>query len=206
MYKPKVKICGIQTLEAAEASIEAGADYLGFNCIPASERYINIEEAAEIVKKVAGRVKTVGIFQDETPELVNFIANTAQFDMVQLHGAEDVSYVDQIKKPVIKALSFPLHFDLKEALFLFEEFDGHVEHFLIDKEKDAPVEGTLDMNSVAELAEAYSLFLAGGLTPDNVKTAVMMSHPYGVDVARGIETKKEFDAKKVREFIANATS
>lgn len=206
MYKPRIKISGIQTLEAAEICIKAGADYLGFNCIPSSDRYINIEEAKDIVSKITGRVKTVGIFQDETPELVNFISESVQFDEVQLEGSEDVTFIAQIKKPVIKMLSFPLHFDLKDALFQFEEFEGSVTHFQIDKEKDASAEGTLYMNLVAELAEAYSLFLSGGLTPDNVQTAIMLSHPFGVDVSRGIETKREFDAKKVTQFITNATA
>ena len=96
------------------------------------------------------------------------------------------------------------HFDLKEALILFEEFAGNVEHFMVDKEKDAPREGTLDMNSIAELAEAYAVFVSGGLTPENVATVVKIAKPFGVSVEQGIETKRKYDPDKVTEFITNA--
>lgn len=102
--KVKVKICGIRNLESAQAAIDAGADFLGFNFVPTSKRYIYPIRAKVIIEKVRGKTKTVGVFQNQTIDEVNNIAEFLSLDYVQLHGEEDLEYVSQIKTNVIKTI------------------------------------------------------------------------------------------------------
>ncbi len=102
--KTKVKICGIRTLEAAQTAVDAGADFLGFNFVKTSKRYIEPEKALEIIKLIKSKVKTVGVFQDEKAETANEIALLLNLDFVQLHGVENSEYIKSIKVPVIKSI------------------------------------------------------------------------------------------------------
>jgi len=84
----QVKICGIRTLDSAKAAVDAGADFLGFNFVPSSKRYISPSNAAKIINKIRGKVKIIGVFQDAKKDYVNNTASDLGLDFVQLHGSE----------------------------------------------------------------------------------------------------------------------
>lgn len=188
----KVKICGIRTLEAAQAAIDSGADYLGFNFVPNSRRYIEPEQALEIIKKIRGNIQIVGIFQNADVLVVREIAKQLNLDFVQLHGQEDSEYVKQIDSRVIKAINSPS-----------ETYDYSVDYFLLDRIHQG--EGEMVSNDVAKtMTNKFPIFLAGGLTPQNVASIVEKIKPYAVDVAGGIETSGSQDMQKINDFIKNA--
>src|SRR5690625_4442748 len=108
-----VKICGIQTIEAAKVAVEAGANFIGFVFAP-SKRKILPEEAAIIAKNIPSSVKKVGVFVNETPEKIRHIANMICLDMIQLHGDEPPEIVDKLPYSIIKAYSIH-QLDLLEA-------------------------------------------------------------------------------------------
>ncbi len=190
--KVKIKICGIRTLVAAIAAVEAGADFLGFNFVPNSKRKITLFGAKEIVKRVKGKVSFVGVFQNADSKEVNRIAEEVGLDFVQLHGQEDNLYIAKIKKPVIKSFTLLDNPESIQATYLM---------------LDRVVQGQGDMVNI-EKAKAYAkifpLFLAGGLTPENVKEIVKRVQPCGVDVAGGIEVDGIQDLEKIRLFIERA--
>jgi len=188
----KVKICGIRTVEAAQAAIEAGADYLGFNFVPSSRRFIESRQALEIINKVKGKVKIVGVFQNAEITMVNQLVKQLDLDFVQLHGQENPEYIRHIQSKLIKVINS------------FKEIDSYtVDYFLLDRVK----QGEGEMVNVEEailIVSKYRIFLAGGLTPENVTGAVRKIQPFGVDVARGIETNGKQDIEKIKAFIRNA--
>lgn len=184
----RVKICGIRTVEAAIIACDSGADFLGFNFVSSSKRYIDSSAAKKIIDKIRGKIKIVGVFQNEQVETVNKIADLLGLDFVQMHGNEDNIYISQVKFPVIK--SFTL-LDNPQKI--------DVQYLLLDR---VDREGALvDLQKAAEIAQEFPLFFAGGLTSENVSDIVCKVRPYGVDVAGGVETNGKQDIKKIRLFI-----
>lgn len=105
LYKTLVKICGIRSIDSALAALEAGADFLGFNFVKTSRRFIQPQKALEIinkVRKINPKVQIVGVFQDEHYSKVNEIAKFLKLDYVQLHGKEDKVYIKKMITKVIK--------------------------------------------------------------------------------------------------------
>src|SRR5919109_3772380 len=97
-----VKICGITSLEDAQAAVEAGADAIGFVFYPPSPRYVMPEQAGQIIRRLPPFVTTVGLFVDVRLDTVNDIAIRCGLDRVQLHGHEAPEFCRQIERPVIK--------------------------------------------------------------------------------------------------------
>ncbi len=188
----KVKICGIRSIEAAKTAVEAGADFLGFNFVPSSKRYIDPILALEIINSIRSQIKTVGIFQNVKITEVNKIASDLKLDYVQLHGNENNEYIDKVGIPVIKSISENDQPDKIKADYL-----------LLDRVKRG--EGELvDFDKAAKLALDYSIFYAGGLNPGNVTEVIKRIKPFAVDVAGEIEANGIQDIDKIKLFIKNA--
>lgn len=187
-----VKICGIRTIEAAVAALDAGADFLGFNFVPTSKRYIDPKDAEKIIEEIEiSGVELVGVFQNEEFGKVNKIAASLGLDYVQLHGEEDNEYISKIDFPVIKSITLNDNPRLINA-----------EYFLLDRK--GRTGEVVDLEKAAILAKEVTLFLAGGLTPENVSEIVVKVQPFAVDVAGGIETDGVQDLDKIKLFIENA--
>lgn len=188
----KVKICGIRTLDTAQKAVSAGANYLGFNFVATSPRYISPKTSAAIIAKVKGRVYTVGVFQNAPTDMVNHLASQLKLDFVQLHGNETRAYIENVTTPVIKAITA----DDDPQKYT------DVHYFLLDRpgKKGNPV----DQQIASDIAKEFPLFLAGGLTPGNVASAIAVVHPFAVDVASGVETDGGTNPDKVTTFINQA--
>lgn len=190
--KIKVKICGIRSIEAAKTAIDAGADFLGFNFVPNSRRYIDSSVAQNIINQIKGKIKVVGVFQNAESAYINELVLSLGLDFVQLHGSENSEYINQIKAPVIKSINI---YDQPQEL--------RTAFFLLDRVKQG--EGKVaDLKKGERLASKFRLFLAGGLTPDNVVELIRQIRPFAVDVAGGIETDGKEDLNKIKAFIKNA--
>lgn len=188
----KVKICGIRTIKAAVAAFDAGADYLGFNFVKTSKRKISMEKAKEIASVVKGKVALVGVFQNAESIEVNRIAEEVGLDFVQLHGEEDNAYIEKMTRPVIKSFTV---LDNPEII--------QVKYLMLDR----VVQGKgdiVDLEKAKTYARRFSLFFAGGLTPDNIGDIVKKVRPYAVDVASGVETNGEQNLEKIKLFIERA--
>ncbi len=198
----KVKICGIRSIDSAQAAISAGADFIGLNFVPTSGRRISQETARKILGVVGREIKKVGVFQDQPIEYVQQIAGDLRLDYVQLHGEEDQEYIDALKKVgVIKAISLEGDFDTNQGEDELSRY--RADYFLLDR-KNRGTGAVLNPEKVKILAQKYSVILGGGLTPESVEQAVSIAHPAGVDVAGGIETDDVEDIEKIKLFIKNA--
>ena len=198
----KVKICGITRLQDAMDACDLGADILGFNFVPASPRYLNPYTAKDIISSLPPFVTTVGIFADEELSVLNDLAMFLNLDAVQLHGSEDARYCHRVESPVLKALRVAAESDLEGV----DEFD--VSAYLLDARVDGVLGGsgqTFPWEVARDFCRSQKVFVAGGLTPENVGDAVRTLTPYGVDAASGVETQPGIkDPILVERFIRAA--
>jgi len=197
-----VKICGITNLADALTAVEAGADALGFNFYPKSPRYIDPQTAREIVDQLPRHVLTVGVFvNEESPVKVRQIATEAGVGALQLHGDESPDYCKALADQyVIKALAVGSEFNVQQAI------KYNVNAILLDT-RDGKLRGgtgrVFDWSIAREVSEVVPrLFLAGGLSPENVEEAIACVNPYAVDACSALEDvpgKKNHE--RLRAFI-----
>ncbi len=194
-----VKICGVTTEADALLVIGLGADAVGFIFAP-SPRQVSASAVADIVKRLPHDVLTVGVFRDEAPQRVVEIANHIGLGAVQLHGrerADDCQWIRERVPLTIKA--FPAG---DRAIGRFPEFGA--DYLLIDGPSPGSGE-VFDWRLGEGVADPFHLIVSGGLRPDNVAQAISHLHPFGVDVASGVEAEPgRKDPNKVREFVVNA--
>ena len=216
-----VKICGISTVESAFVAAEAGGDLLGLVFYPPSHRNIMPALAGAIVRELrtAGHATlAVGLFVNETPERINAIATEVGLDLVQLSGDEQPADLARIDRPILRSISIAPGDSLvrvRERLTSATTMLGPCEPGplgqpltpLIDAHIPGAYGGTgiqTDWAAAATLARLWPIFLAGGLTPENVGAAIRAVEPFAVDVSSGVETEKAKDPNKIRAFIAAA--
>ncbi|MGE8079353.1 phosphoribosylanthranilate isomerase [Peribacillus loiseleuriae] len=195
-----VKICGLSTLEAAQTAIDSGADYLGF-IFAESKRKVTPIKAREIIRNLKGNVKKVGVFVNESVEEISRIAEYAGLDIIQLHGTESQEIASQLSLPVIKAITIHSIEDLIQVQ------EWKTEYILLDlpKNQTAPIKKTLNWEEMkGKIPYSKHIFLAGGLSPENIETAVKLIQPYAVDVSSGVETEGTKDLAKIKAFIREA--
>ena len=195
----KIKICGIKTIEAAEAVADNGADFIGFIFFERSHRYIDPRGAAEISRRVSN-VKKVGVFVDERADVINSIADRVGLDYIQLHGRETSEYAATIERPIIKAWRFGDNFDVQSA----NEFPCEI--VLLDSFVKGQAGGTgqlFNWTAAAMLTARLTkpLLIAGGISIDNVSTALEMFRPFGVDVSGSLEVDGEKSIELIEKFI-----
>ena len=194
-----VKVCGIQTVEAAETALQAGADLIGIICVPNRKRTIESAVAREISKLIhkSDTTKLVGVFRNQSVEDVHRLSEEYDLDIIQLHGDESwPEYYNVIKKPIIKRVIFPRDVDVVTQVCLP----------LFDSEAGGTGE-KLDWSSISSWAsEQNNVFyiLAGGLTAENVMEAVGLPGVIGVDVSGGVETDGVKDNDKIIKYVQNA--
>lgn len=199
----RVKICGITTPEDALTAVDAGADALGFVFYKESPRHIFPEEAARIITLLPPFVEAVGLFVNETPEVINQVARTCRLGLVQLHGDEPPADCNRIEARTMKA------FRIHSMTCLDPIADYRLCGCLLDAYSPAAYGGTGTSFNWEIAREAvqrgHRIVLAGGLTPDNVADAIRYVQPWAVDVSSGVELSPGHkDPAKVRAFIRNA--
>jgi phosphoribosylanthranilate isomerase len=201
---PKVKFCGITTLEDARLAVDAGAWAIGLIFWPRSPRRCDLDTAAEITAALRRRVEIAGVFVNATLEHVAQTADALDLSMVQLHGDEGPAYCAEAGRrtgcKVIKAMRVRSRADI-QALAGF-----HTDYHLLDSYVTGVPGGTGETFSW-DLARAHKgsapMILSGGLTPDNVAEAIAVVRPYAVDVASGTEAATgRKDAHKLKAFAA----
>lgn len=200
-----VKICGITTVDDALASIDAGADMLGFNFYQKSPRYIHPASARTIIDQLPKTFLSVGVFVNEGPPSdVERLASEAGVGAIQLHGDESPQYCRALRsRLVIKAFRSTDNFRQEDVL------EYPVSGVMMDAFHRSARGGTGHVANwemarrVRDLVEKF--YLAGGLTPLNVKAAIEAVDPYAVDACSGIESSPgKKDHLLVREFVRAA--
>lgn len=194
----KVKICGLKTKEAVDTAVTNGADFIGF-VFAKSKRKILPELVREITADVPSEVKKVGVFVSPSLAEVERIIEIAGLDIVQIHGKQ----LD--KKPSVPLISaISVNGDLSETIIS----ESTADYVLFDAPPQQYAGGngeTFDWEQLTrEKLEEKKVFIAGGLTIENVQQAKAVFAPYAVDVSSGVETNGEKDLEKISAFLKKA--
>jgi len=199
----RVKICGITNPADADTALAAGADALGFNFYEKSKRFLDFEEARPWITALAGRAIRIAVVVNPTAELLTDLRESGSFDAIQFHGDETPEFC--------AAAGFPCWMRaarVKDPAALAATLRYDTPHLLLDSWSATEYGGTgtrLNWDIVREFVLANpdrKIILAGGLTPNNVREAVRIARPHGVDVASGVELEpRRKNEYLVREFI-----
>lgn len=196
----KVKTCGITSVADGLAAAEAGADLIGLMFYDKSPRWVPPELAAEIARAVPPHVVKVGVFVNPPEELVTAAVTRCGLSLLQFHGEEPPEFCTQFGVMSMKA------FRIRDAASLRALPRYATDAWLLDAYSPGRRGGTGDTFNWDLASEARKLgrpiFLAGGLTPENVAEAVRCAQPFGVDVSSGVESAPgRKDPARMRAFV-----
>ncbi|MDR0837465.1 MAG: indole-3-glycerol phosphate synthase TrpC [Propionibacteriaceae bacterium] len=190
-YQPKIKICGLRRAEDIAYVNAARPDFAGFVFAP-SRRQVTPDEAAALRASLTPGIVPVGVFVDAEPEFAAELANNNTIDIIQLHGHEDASYVETLRRltsvPIIRAVRL-------------SEDDAGVDDLGADYLLLDSTAGSGETFDWALARADKPFFLAGGITPDNITEALSTVRPYAIDVSSGAETDGVKDATKIDALV-----
>ncbi|BAR85627.1 MULTISPECIES: phosphoribosylanthranilate isomerase [Bacillus] len=198
----KVKICGITDVETAKSVCEYGADALGF-VFAESKRKITPKRAKEIIQELPANVLKIGVFVNESVEVIQKIADECGLTHVQLHGDEDNYQIRRLNIPSIKSLGVTSESDMENA----QRYETDYILFDSPKEKFHGGNGkTFSWELLGHMPKELrkKMILAGGLNALNIEEAIRTVRPYMVDVSSGVETEGKKDVEKIKQFIIKA--
>ncbi len=200
-----VKICGVTSVSDSLTAAAEGADMIGLMFYERSPRHIPFSTATEIARKLPPHVVRVGVFVNPSTETVQRAIAECGVNLLQFHGDEPPEFCTQFGVMSLKA------FRVRDAESLAALPGYQTDAWLLDAFSPAALGGTGEKFNWELALEAKKLgrpiFLAGGLTPENVTEAVRRVQPFAVDVSSGVESAPgKKDPAKVRAFIAAAKS
>ena len=206
-----IKICGLKTIEALDAALDAGADMVGFVFFPPSPRDLGIEAARALGDRVNGRARKVALLVDATDAELDRAVEALRPDMLQLHGKEAPERVASVRSrfrlPVMKAMPVETRADLSQVLIYAKVvdwllFDGRAPR---DATRPGGLGKTFDWRLLEKLDPRVPFMLSGGLDARNLAEAVRITRASAVDVSSGVERRPgEKDPDKIRAFISAA--
>ncbi len=198
----KIKICGNTNLKDAELAKQLGADFLGF-IFAKSPRKIEPRDAEPIIRALGNFENFVGVFANQPKQEVEQIASQLQLKWLQFHGEETSRYCDYFTEKKYKVIK---SFRIKDRLSLKRLDEYNVDAFLFDTYSAKSLGGTgetFDWTIIDDKPHVRDrLFLAGGLSVDNVQEAIRKTQPYAIDVASGVEKEPgKKDPALLRKFM-----
>ena len=179
----KIKLCGMFRDCDIDYANEAKPDYVGFILgFPKSHRNIDAETARRLRSRLDTGIKAVGVFVNSPETTCAEYADCGIIDVIQLHGDEDADFIRRLREltsaPIIKAAKIRTPEDIGRVQALGADY------VLLDG---------------AEIRQPF--FLAGGLTPENLRQAAESVRPYCVDLSSGVETDRLKDREKMLEAV-----
>jgi len=207
-----VKICGMTNLEDALTAVEAGADAVGFVFYEKSPRNVGVKTVREMVEKLPEGVEKIGVFVNESQDLICDVADAAGLTAIQMHGDDEDPHVADLvvgRRPHLKVLA-AISMRHPSPVGWASVWNPDIVHtFLIDSGNSSKHGGTGEVfdwrasaQTLKEIRQFGQLVMAGGLTAKNVAEAIGILKPWGVDVASGVEASPgKKDPEKVRAFV-----
>ena len=198
--KTAIKICGIRQREDVEILNQYPPDYAGFICSKLFWRYVSPEQLKDLHQNLNKHIRRVGVFVNPTIEEISEYADW--FDVIQLHGEEDIHYICELKNifhgEIWKAVRVRTPEDIQKADAL------PVDKLVLDSFSTVSHGGTGTLapwDIIRENRPEKLFFLAGGISDENVSDAVSEVQPFGVDVSSSVETDRHKDIDKIRKII-----
>ncbi len=203
----QVKICGVTTIDDALKIAALGVNAIGLVFYPKSKRNVSVKRAKEIQRNLPSRISCVGVFVDESFSSIMKKVNDCHLDGVQLHGNETRQMVSHLRKQnlnVIKTFYMEDHPNIKHA----DRYDAS--SCLVECCPGKLPGGNAQVWNWGK-SRSYKIYtpliIAGGLTPDNIETAVLSCLPDAVDISSGVEiTPGQKDILRVQHLLKNLTS
>lgn len=206
-----VKICGINSAEAADAAARAGADFAGLMFHPKSPRHVTPEAARSLAQRLRDKVRIVAVIVDPRDEDIVHAMNNAVPDFLQLHGSESPARVGEIREkfgiPIIKVLPIAEAADFANL----PAYEDAADMLMFDAKPPANADRAgghgvaFDWQLLRSRTISRPWFLAGGLTPENVSRAIAAANAAAVDVSSGVETAPGVkNPELIQSFIASA--
>ncbi|HEY4112562.1 MAG TPA: phosphoribosylanthranilate isomerase [Rhizomicrobium sp.] len=207
----QVKICGLTTVDAADAAAKAGADYAGLVFFRRSPRHVSVEQATAIAAHLRGRCRIVALFADANDGEIEAAVRPVSADVVQLHGRESIERVAAIRSrfgiPVMKSFAIAEAGDFAHVA----PYESVADMLLFDAKAPANAArpgghgAAFDWQLLRGRSFARPWLLGGGLNAENVARAVRISGAPGVDCSSGVETAPGVkDAQMIRDFVSAA--
>ncbi len=209
MNKTRVKICGIKSYEIAIKAIECGVDALGFVFYEKSPRFIELNDAREIISKLPSLVNKVGVFVDKKLEEILRIVEFTGIDTIQLHGEYNIDFIFKLKEninlPIIYALRREKLSEIETPEIKY--ISNEVSNILVDKISNTSYGGTGESLIIDEVKDRdfikRKVILAGGINISNIKEILSKIKPFGIDLSSGVEKEKgKKDIKLIEEFFS----
>lgn len=192
----RAKICGITSYEDAMAAIDAGANALGFVFYKESPRYISLENAKEIIKRLPPFVEKVALFVNEDAKTIDETCLHIKATLAQIHFDADEELYSTLRTPYIRVIRAQCQEDILQHNNEYRLVDAYCESY-----GGAGKRINLEW---FEGVDCSKIILAGGLDPSNVSEVKKYGF-FGVDVSSGVEfAKGKKDHQKIKEFIENA--
>lgn len=217
----RIKVCGIKDLGTADACVHLGVSAIGLNFYSKSKRFVSSQVAGQISAGVREQIAVVGLFVNHTVDQIAKIATDVGLDYLQLHGDESPTFLqDLVVDPKLKDIKVIRAIRIgpqNESSAIAEieawttiDCSGRLAGFILDTFQPGQFGGTgksIDWGwlSGIDLKTELPIVLAGGLEPHNVLQAIEMFHPFGVDVAGGVENEdQKKDPAQIESFVTNA--
>jgi phosphoribosylanthranilate isomerase len=211
-----IKICGITNREDALLAVEAGADALGFVFYEKSPRKVEVDTARDIIRELPDRIEKVGVFVDDDAEHIREVVAKTGLTTVQLHGKQALDAVWADRRPVEQSVGvsklipvIPGDSLKSRGVLISERAHDNIFAVLFDSQLNGEMGGTgttFDWQGTRAMVQVISLKLpvivAGGLHSQNVREAIRLLQPFGVDVSSGVEARPgKKDPEKIGAFI-----
>jgi len=179
----KIKICGITNTEDALLSESLGTDAVGFIFYEKGKRYVTPETVRDITNVLSPFTIKVGVFVDESSEIINAISKLAGINVVQLHCNEKQDIINSISLPVIKVFRVDNNFDYK----MIDQYNGC--STLLDTYSEKSYGGTgkqFDWEKIPAKIR-NKIILAGGVSLENIEFIYKNINPAAVDLSSSLE-------------------
>jgi phosphoribosylanthranilate isomerase len=200
MTRTRIKFCGITRMQDAQAAAALGVDAIGLVLTRKSPRFIEVAQARDIRRSVPPFVTVVTLFMDDEPGWIAKAIDAIAPDLLQFHGAERAADCVRYDRPYLKAVPMADGVDVRAFMAMHPAATG----FLLDGHASGEQGGrgkSFDWSRIPEKLQR-PVVLAGGLTCDNVGSAIRAARPYAVDVSSGIESAPGVkDLDKMQRFI-----
>lgn len=193
----RIKICGIKDTVTAQAALTYGADYLGF-VFAGGKRHMQADQVRAILAELPSGIQAVGVFMNQSPEAVAEMARQSGITHIQLHGEENPADYIFIGRPIIKAIPITPEGTVIETSL------ARCNYGLLDTRLPDQTGGTgtpFNWSVARNTIPSIPCFLAGGLSPSNVREAIEILSPYAVDVSSGVEKDGVKSPELIRQFI-----
>ena len=198
----KIKFCGIRRLEDVAAVNLCQPDYMGMILSGGFRRSISQEQAQRLVQEKSDAIAAVGVFVNESSEIICRMAEQLHLQVIQLHGNESAEQIQTLQQktglPVWKALRIGTLEELEAA------GTNPADCLILEGKTGAGIGGTgvcADWELLARHSWNRSFFLGGGLQPENVLEAIATVSPTGVDFSSGIEEDGVKSLRRMKQLM-----